>query len=276
MPPDPRDEQAKSAAPPPIPDEIPEEIHVEDLIDDTEDIPQVEPMSEIGRLTGIFFEPKKAFADIARRPHWWWPLIITGLLGMAFFYLVGQRVGFEETARQQLMQSAATQQMTPQQFNNAVRLTATVLRYVSYITPLISVAFVFIAAVFLMFLFDVILQAKIGLKRMMAIVSYSYLPTGISAILSAVVLYLKPDPSDFDLNNPLAFNLGAFLSSEAPGWLVGLGRSVDLFGIWVILLLALGISTASRKVSMGTALGMLMLPTLIIVGLRVLQGMQAG
>ncbi len=276
MPPDPDDDQAKSAMPPPIPGEIPDDIHADELIDDTEDIPEVEPMSEIGRLTGVFFEPKKAFADIARRPRWWWPLIITGLLGMVFFYLVGQRVGFEETARQQIMQSSAAQNMTPQQFENSVRLVATVLRYVSYITPLISVAFVFVAAVFLMFLFDVLLQAKIGLKRMMAIVSYSYLPSGISAVLSTVVLYLKPDPSDFDLNNPLAFNLAAFLNSDTPGWLMGLGRSIDLFGIWVILLLAIGVSTASRKVSMGTAIGMLMIPALIIVGLRVLQGLQAG
>jgi len=32
--------------------------------------PAEPPLSEAGRITGVFFEPKKAFADIGARPRW--------------------------------------------------------------------------------------------------------------------------------------------------------------------------------------------------------------
>jgi hypothetical protein len=38
--------------------------------------PQAQGMSEISRLAGVFFEPKKAFADIAARPRWIVPLLL--------------------------------------------------------------------------------------------------------------------------------------------------------------------------------------------------------
>jgi hypothetical protein len=34
--------------------------------------PQPAGMGEFSRIVGVFFEPKKSFADIAQRPTWIW------------------------------------------------------------------------------------------------------------------------------------------------------------------------------------------------------------
>jgi hypothetical protein len=58
---------------------------------------------------------------------------------------------------------------------------------------------------------------------------------------------LLKDPDDFDLKNPTGFNIGFYLPHSAPAWLVSLGGSIDVFSIWIILLLATGLSVASKK-----------------------------
>ena len=120
-----------------------------------------------------------------------------------------------------------------------------------------------IVAVLLMFLFDTLMSAGIGLKRMMAIVAYGFLPTLLQTALSMVVLFLK-DPEDFNLQNPLMFNVGAYLSSDSPAALRALGSSIDLFSLWIIVLLAIGISAAGRRISFGKALGGIAIPWAIL------------
>ena len=44
-------------------------------------------MSEFSRLTGVFFEPGKTFADIAERPRWLVPLLLVIVAGVAFYFL---------------------------------------------------------------------------------------------------------------------------------------------------------------------------------------------
>jgi hypothetical protein len=84
---------------------------------------------------------------------------------------------------------------------------------------------------------------------MFALTNYGLLPQAVGVLLAIVVLFLK-DPAEFDLQNPVASNLAAFLDPNAtPKWLSSLGSSIDLFSLWSLLLLATGISVAARKLS---------------------------
>ena len=68
-------------------------------------------MSEIGRLAGVFFSPGKAFADIAKRPSWYVPILLSIIVTTTFLYLFSQRVGWEQFLRAQNAQSAQLQAM---------------------------------------------------------------------------------------------------------------------------------------------------------------------
>lgn len=44
-----------------------------------------------------------------------------------------------------------------------------------------------------------------------------------------------------DLDNPLAANVGAILPDDSAKWLMALGKSIDLFSFWTLILLAIGV-----------------------------------
>ncbi len=225
-------------------------------------------MSEGGRLIGVFFSPGKAFADIARHPHWWVPVILIALLGTVYLNIFTQRVGWESVIRPAIERSQQSQNMPVQQREQLITNLARVYKYLGYGGSAVGTLFyVFIVAVLLMFLFDTMMSAGIGLKRMMAIVAYGFLPTVLQTLLSMVVLLLK-DPDEFNLQNPLMFNVGAYLSPDSSAALRAFGSSIDLFSLWIIVLLAIGVSSTARKVSFGKALLTIMVPWALYVCLK--------
>jgi Yip1 domain len=230
--------------------------------------PEQPHMNEAARLVGVFFSPGKAFADIARKPRWWIPVILMAILGTVYLNAFTQRVGWESVIRPAIENNANTQNLTTQQREQLIQRAAGLYKYLGYGASAVGTLFyVFIVAVLFMFLFDTIMGAGIGLKRMMAIVAYGFLPLLIQTALSMVVLFLK-DPEDFNLQNPLMFNVGAYLSSDTPAALRALGSSIDLFSLWIIVLLAIGVSTAGRRISFGKALAGIAIPWAIFVGLK--------
>jgi len=225
-------------------------------------------MNQAARLIGVFFSPGKTFADIARRPTWWIPIVVMAVLGTIYLNAFTQRVGWESVIRPAIERLPNAQAMTAQQREQAIERAAGLYKYLGYGGSAVGTLFyVFLIAVLLMFLFDTIQGAGIGLKRMMAIVAYGFLPLAIQTLLSMLVLFLK-DPEEFDLQNPLIFNVGAFLSSDTPAALRALGSSIDLFSLWIIVLLAIGVSSAARKISFGKAFATVLFPWLLFVALK--------
>jgi len=178
--------------------------------------PDTPPMGEAARLVAVFFSPGQAFADIARRPRWWIPVIIAAILSTIYLNAFTQRVGWESVIRPAIERLPNSQAMTAQQREQAITRAAGLYKYLGYASPVLTFFWVFIVAVLMMFLFDTLMSAGVGLKRMMAIVAYGFLPLVVQTALSMVVLFLK-DPEEFNLQNPLMFNVGAYLSPDAPG-----------------------------------------------------------
>lgn len=216
-------------------------------------------MNEFSRLFGVLFSPGAAFRDIVRRPRWWVPLIVTSVVGSIFLYYYGQRVGWDAGMRQILMQSSAAQQMTAQQMDDMIRVQATVFKYITYATPITTAMSILLFAAIGLFLFDTLQGGSIGLNRLMGIVAYGWMPYTVSSLLALLVLFLK-DPADFDLQNPHAFNVGAFLSSDASAWMKALGQRLDLFSFWTMILMAIGVNAAAPKISAGRAFGTILFP----------------
>ncbi len=236
-------------------------------------------MSEAARIAGVFFSPGKAFADIARRPRWWIPVILIALIGTVYLNIFTQRVGWESVIRPAIERLPNQQALSVQQREQTIANLARVYKYLGYGGSAVGTLFyVFIVAVLLMFLFDTMMSAGIGLNRMMGIVAYGFLPMLIQTALSMVVLFLK-DPDEFNLQNPLMFNVGAYLSPDSPAALRAFASSIDLFSLWIIVLLAIGVSTTARKMSFGKAFAGVALPWALWVCLKTAAaaaGMQIG
>lgn len=219
-----------------------------------------QPMSELDRLIGILFDPKPAFADIvARGGCWWLPLALLVALAIAITWAFTERVGWERFMREQIAASPRAQQLTPEQREQAIQQQ---LRFVPYFAAggaLLSwpVVTLIVAGCFL-FVFNVIGGTEIEFRRAFDVTCYSMLPLVLPGLLALVLLFIK-DPADFDLQNPVASNLGAFLDPSAvPAWLLSVARSADLFVIWVLLVLATGFSSAARRLAWAKAFRMVL------------------
>jgi hypothetical protein len=79
-------------------------------------------------------------------------------------------------------------------------------------------------------------------------------------------MFLK-NPEDFDLNNPLMFNLGALFEPNMPSKFIhSLASSIDLFPIWVMFLMATGLKAAGgKRFSFGSGLSAVVLPWVVFV-----------
>jgi hypothetical protein len=68
-------------------------------------------------------------------------------------------------------------------------------------------------------------------------------------------MFLKA-PEDFDVQNPLAFNPGAFMDPETSSkFLYTIAVSLDFFTLWYLLLIAIGIkAVAGRRLSFGASI----------------------
>ena len=109
-------------------------------------------MSEAARIAGVFFSPGKAFADIARRPRWWIPVILIALIGTVYLNIFTQRVGWESVIRPAIERSAQTQNMTAQQREQVIATASRLYKYLGYGGSAVGTLFyVFIVAVLLMF-----------------------------------------------------------------------------------------------------------------------------
>jgi hypothetical protein len=103
-------------------------------------------------------------------------------------------------------------------------------------------------------------------KQVFAVVAYSGLPGVLTAILTVVVIFLK-NPDDFNMQNPLAFNLGAFMDPNTGSKFVySLAGSLDLFVLWMIVLMATGLKAAAgKKLTFTGALVAVLLPWAVVV-----------
>jgi hypothetical protein len=213
-------------------------------------------MNPIARLFNVLFDPRATYEDIVRRPGWLTPVLLFTAFNILFTVAFTQRVGWERFMEQQFAKSPRTANMPAEQRAAAVQRAATFAKYFGYGgAALGSVIVVAALGGILLLAFNIIGGAKTNYNTSLAIVSHAFMPNFVAGLIALLLLYLKA-PDQFDLQNPVAANVGAFLSSDAPQWLDSLGRSLDLFSFWVMFLLATGFAaTNPKKLSLGKSLG---------------------
>ena len=235
---------------------------------------QPESMGEIGRLTGVIWEPKPVFEDLAARPRWWAPSILLTILSIVFVTAFSRRVGIDAFMRQQMDKQFQTNpqmaQMSAEQRERLMSVSATYAKYSMFGGAVVGIAVstLLVAAIMLGSL-NLLGGAGLKFREAFSVTSYSFLPSAISTVLTLVVMLLK-NPEDFDLQRPLPANLGAFLSTQTtPKWLIAFASSFDLFTIWVMLLMALGFSVVAKKMSFGKSLTLVLIPWALYVLIKV-------
>jgi len=225
-------------------------------------------MSEVSRLSGVFFEPGKTFADIAERPRWIVPLIIGILFSAGYLYAFSSHVGWEPYLHRIMDNNAQVQRLPPEQQQRAFDMQSRIIPIASMVTVVVGAPVILLLwAAIALGIAKGLLGAPIRFKQAFASLCYAGLPRVIYAVLATIVMFLTKDPESFDVRNGFFSNPGAFMDPlTSSKFLYTLASALDVFTIWVMLLAAMGLKAAGgKRISFGGAFFAVALPWAVLV-----------
>jgi len=127
-----------------------------------------------------------------------------------------------------------------------------ITRTISYAVPLIALLLyaAFAGVLFATLKFGA--SAELKYKSLFALIVYTRLPMLLTTVLGMLSLVAGVSGDAFNIENPVATNLGYFIGPDGSPVLRALLSPFDVFTIWTLVLTAIGITCIS-KVKRGTA-----------------------
>jgi Yip1 domain len=212
------------------------------------------PINHFARMIGVFFSPKATFEDIVQRPSWLLPVILMTILGLGVAFVMNQKVDWRDVASKRIEESSRAANLSAEQKEQQLAMSAKISPPIAYafgaLGPILGVL---VVASVMLLAYNVIGGANASFSASLAIVSHAFVVTLLSSLLFILILYLKA-PGTVDLDNPVATNLGAFLPETTPKALMALAKSIDIFSLWTLLLIAVGFTAVNPKKLKGKSL----------------------
>lgn len=219
------------------------------------------PRSFFSRMGGVYASPRDAFGEIGRAPAVWVPLIVLLIITLLVGFYLSKNVDVESAMAAQLESAVQQGRMTQQQMEQQLAIMSKFAGVqVILMTTIGSLLSVLVIAGYAK-LFSIFSGAESRFKPLLSVTIYVLIAISIiQSGLMVLILQLK-GPGEVDLahiNSVVASSLGAILTSlmgddALPKFVMGLANAVDVFVIWMIVLLAIGYSVVSKKLKTATA-----------------------
>ncbi|MGA7292163.1 MAG: YIP1 family protein [Terriglobales bacterium] len=214
------------------------------------------PLSEGQRLLYTFFAPSRTFTDLKRNASWWAPYLIIAIVSVLFVSVVSQKVGFRKVVdnliQLQPKQADRIDSLPAARRETVIQQQVAFTKILSYAIPVIALIIYAILAGVLFGTLKFAANADLKYKHLFAVVVYSRLPELLMSLLAILSLLAGVSVDAFNIQNPAATNPGYFLDPSASPVLRALLTPFDVFTIWSMVLIAIGI-TCIGKVKRGTA-----------------------
>ncbi|RPI23170.1 MAG: hypothetical protein EHM61_20390 [Acidobacteria bacterium] len=225
--------------------------------------PTEQPKGSLWRLQGIFFQPKETFQEIARKPTWLIALVLCIVIGMVGFIVIMDRIGFDNMMAKQV--EARGQEMTEQQRE---MMSSPAVKGFTYGMVIIGTPVVVLLTAGLLLALFWLTGADVTFSRVFSVVAHSMLAfTLVSTVLGLVIVLVAADPTELDVQNLVASNLGILVSAKESPALFSLLSSIDALTFYYLFLLSLGMSVVGRK-SFGTGAAMVLILWVVYVALK--------
>ena len=212
------------------------------------------PINHFARIIGVFFSPKATFEDIAKRPSWILPVVLMTVLGAAVAFVMNQKVDWRDFASKRIEESSRTANLSAEQKEQQIAMSAKISPGIAYgfgiAWPILQAL---IVGGILLLAYNLIGGAGARFGTSLGITAHAYFPWILYSLLFILILFLKT-PGTVDLDNPIATNVGAFLPESTPKALMSLGKSIDLFSFWTLLLISMGFMAVNPKKLKGKSL----------------------
>lgn len=218
------------------------------------------PLSAAKRIIGIFFSPKATFEDIARKPSWLAPLAILILISIGLSVSLARHADWIEISKDQIAKSKFAsrqfEQLTDDQKSRAYEQAAERSKVIRYVRGFIGWPMLVVIMGSIYFgMFKLVGGARLNFVTAFAITVFAHLPVGLKELISIPVVFLK-DPASIDPENFLASNPAAIFGNDLATWQLVPLAFLDVFGLWALVLIAIGFSAADpKKLPFGKSLG---------------------
>ncbi len=191
----------------------------------------------------IFFSPSAVFARRANSGFFLVMCILTLLLGGLFLANRGVMEGImdAEFARQMAETAKQNPGMTEEQLAMGKKFAGVAASFGGFIRVPLGILFVGLGA----WLTGKLLEAKFSYTAATTIAAYSFMPRIIEAFGVTAQGFLL-DTDALTGRFQLSLGVGRFLDPEMSSGLLGLLGRVDVFTLWVTVLLAIGISVVGK------------------------------
>ena len=185
-------------------------------------------MNWLARIFNIIFEPRKVFESLKQKPKWFVPLVVVSLVTLVFLYFVSNIMVAEQIAKTELRQPLTEPQK--QVMINWIKIASLTM------TPISIIAISVLQSLVLFFVFNVLMGGDSTFKRVLSVVSHSYL-ISIPAIIVRCPLIL------FKKTMEVQTSLAAFLSVDLKDSIIyKLLGGFDIFALWQVIVLSIGLS----------------------------------
>jgi len=217
----------------------------------------------LSRFIGVLFSPRRTFAQVAKQPHWLGMLLLVVIIGAVatggfLSTKVGQDAYLDEAVRRV---EAGGGRMSDQQYQAVERM----LPYMGYITaagvlvmaPLITL----VLSGILYAVFGAVLGGEGTFKQVFSVVAHCGAVSAVGQLFMLPLNFIRQSMSG-------ATNLAVFFPMLDEGsFLARLLGSVDLFLVWWVMVLAIGMAVLYRRKTRPIAISFFAVYALIAVGI---------
>jgi len=199
------------------------------------------------RLIGVLFSPKETFAAIVARPRWLAVMIVTLVMSSAAYYVI--------LSSQDMQDAIVDQQVRAMESRGNVvsdQQIANIERFIGYLPVGYAVGIFVLGPLFgaaiagiVTGIFTTLMGGNGTFKQVFAVMNHAGFIPAISALFIAGMLAVGAKPIGA---RPPGANLGVFLPMlEETSFLAVLLRSIDMFLLWWMVVLAIGFGVLYKR-----------------------------
>lgn len=223
------------------------------------------------RALGVIFSPRSTFEHVAADPKWLGALVlICVVMGVISFAFLGTEVGREAMLAKQLdTMEAFGVQITPE-LESQIEQGLDRGRYFSLFNGLFWAVMMLISAGVLFAVFNAALGGSATFKQVFAVTVYSSFVIVLQQLFTMPLAYARGSLDS-------ATNLAVFLPMlDDSSFVARLLGTIDVFWIWWLAVLAIGMGVLYRRRTQPILTGLLVVYGVIAVAIAVFQAMRAG
>ena len=197
--------------------------------------------SGFDRVIGVLISPGATFASIARQPDFWVPVILLVVVSLVAGIILAQRVDFVAPMREQMEERGAPQS----QIESTVRFMTPFFKGISYASPILAIIFLLVISAAMLLAFRA-MGGEGDFRQAFAVTAYAWMPEVIKSAITTIIVASKSGLTAVDLATVVRSNPGFLVTMKEHTFLFSLLTSIDVFGIWTLVLFVIGFAYVSK------------------------------